>query len=188
LSLSEIMKLMLAKEIDAKRIRELTVSNNIKRTDKNKIGFIDYPIPSLNEYKRRIKNNPYFFVLKEKDKVIGFNASYTKNKISKFDVVDDVLKHTIKKTGKILFFEQLAIAQHHRKQGLSYKLYFKMINKAKQKDFDKILSILVTKPITNKVSKHTLEKTGFKLLEKYKSKDKLTFAIYLLNLKNKNEN
>jgi len=60
------MKLMLAKEIDAKRIRELTVSNNIKRTDKNKIGFIDYPIPSLNEYKRRIKNNPYFFCIKRK--------------------------------------------------------------------------------------------------------------------------
>lgn len=167
-----------AKIEDADAIKKIVEDSTISRKGKEETGFFEYKNPSKEEYVKRIEKNPFFYVMEEKEKIIGFLSAYSEEMVRRSPFLENrITLYFLNNLNRFIYWELLGIDRKHRNKNIGKKLTKHFLEEAMRLNYKIICGPIIHQPHKNKVSIKLIDKFGFELIKEIKSKD-LVFGIY----------
>ena len=164
---------------DAERIRKICSDLTIDRASKARSSFVKYPPHTKEEWERRIEDNPFFYVIEQARKVIGFFSNYTDSKLAEVTKVDDKLaKIVLKKPAHFIYNDLLRITPEFQGQGIANRLIEKFLEDTKDSQYPLAWTTVSHAPYRNVQSIRLMESFGWNLDEEIQTKEGLTFGLY----------
>ena len=168
---------------DANSVRQISLDSSISRNSNEITGFVEFETPSEEEYKIRIKDNPFFYVAEENGEIIGFLANYTNDFLKRLKLDnDEIMKHILVKPFLFIYSEQVAVTEKYRMKNVAQNLYKKFFNDARTNGYKIIYGVVSHHPIRNIASIKLVEKLGFREIQEIKVYDGLVFGAYRKDL------
>lgn len=168
-----------AQEKDAALVEKIVLELNISRKSRKKTGFVEYlPIP-LAQWKKRIKYNPYFYVVEDTRNIVGFLAAYAHDflKMTSFKH-DQLVQYILTKEPPFIYWDQLAIREDYQGKGIGKSLIQHLLKKLLDTHHISIYGPIAHKPHSNIISIHMLKSFGWEQIDKIEVYDGLVFGIY----------
>ena len=165
-----------AKIEDAKAIKIIMFNHNISRNSKKQTGLIEYHLPSQNELKNKLKNNPFFYVIESEGKIVGFLSAYKDDLLKNLNFSDDeIVRHILKKQQPFIYVDLIVIEKEYQNKGIGKLLLERLI---KGSENYTIYGPISHHPHRNDISIKLLTSFGFKLIEEINVYNGLIFGIY----------
>lgn len=164
---------------DAEKIIGIIKELNVFRDSKEEMGFVEYPVLSMEELKRRIEKSEFFYVAENKGEIVGFLSAYSDENLKELDFKnDEIVKHILKKEKSFVYWDQIGIVKDYQRKRLGVKLSSKLLNEILKKGYDIVWCTPCHFPKRNKASILLIESFEFKLIEEIKVYDGLIFGVY----------
>ncbi|MBI4145807.1 hypothetical protein HY489_00550 [Candidatus Woesearchaeota archaeon] len=151
---------------DAERIRELTIEHTVNRNSTTP-GFVEFDIPSLEEYRRRAQQSPYIAVL-ELDGIQGFIAGYPNEMLTDWQC--PIAQRLAGKQRPFVYVEQIVVAREQR-HGHASTLFSRLALYANQ-------TIYGAAAVQNTASQQFMKKQGGQFCDEIITRSGLIFRIY----------
>lgn len=172
------MKIRVASPADAPTIREICSSLNVARTDSSDRGFVEYPVPDLPEWIKRIHNNPFFYVAEEKDEIIGFCSSYPDSRLKETHRGNPLVVQIEPEERPFIYCELLGVRKSNQNRTVGISLLRRLINDATKADYKAMYSLISHAPHRNRAAiRINTYFFGSRLLRELESEG-LIFGLY----------
>lgn len=172
------MKIRRVKIKDTGEIRRIVKDSTISRGSKEETGFFEYKNPSKEEYFKRIKGNPFFYVMEHGGKIIGFLSAYSEEMIRRSHFLENrITSYLLNNFNLFIYCELLGIDRKHRNKNIGKELIKHFLEEAMRSNYKFIYGSIIHQPHKNKVSIKLTDKLGFELIKEIKVK-RLVFGIY----------
>ena len=166
------MLIRLAQEKDIPAILDLTSSSTVSRSSLNS-GFVEFPLPSKEEYKDRICGNPYFYVVEDKGIVIAFLAGYSSEKIFSLWIEDFIIQSF--PSEKYIYLEQCCVLPSFRKRGIASEIFSRLFLDLTPTDYS---FAYAATSIQNTAALALLSRHSFSFVKEVSSSTGLLFYLY----------
>ncbi len=181
------MKIRRATKDDAQAVQEITQLLNVQRDSQNASGFVEYPIPTIEEYKHLIEGPSFFYIAENAAKIAGFFSAYNHLFLSSIDTTNDaIIQHILKKEKPLIYLEQIAILPEYQQNGIAAQLFRHFFQEIKNKNDDlkrtkqTIWTAISHAPFHNEPSIALSRKYHFMQKEEITVYNGLTFGIYAI--------
>jgi ribosomal protein S18 acetylase RimI-like enzyme len=172
-----------AKADDAGAIRNIALKWNSNRRVGKGEGFLEYPVPSVGGYEQRIIGNPFFYVVTDKEEVVGFASAFTDGALRRLDFSgDEIVQHVLKEFGQFGYLDQVAMMQKYRGEGFGTRMIDETIKDMSRTGFRRAFGAVAHEPHRNLASIGLVEHFGFQLEEEIDVYNGLRFGIYRKDL------
>ncbi|MFA5887874.1 MAG: GNAT family N-acetyltransferase [Candidatus Nanoarchaeia archaeon] len=167
----------LASLTDAVRIQEIALSRRVSGTSQEITGLIDYPVPSIEKYKKRVVAARFYVAETDSSNVIGFMDAYTNNKLGEVFGDDPVIKEiSLLSTSPFIYINTIAVLKQYEGKGVSSDLFSRL--ESELVGYKQIWAAIVHKPLRNIISVAVFSKAGFTFEEEIRAFEKYTFGLY----------
>ena len=180
--MESVLKFRRAEEKDTHQIYEISKSLKINYQQPQKNGFLVYLLEA-EDYKIRINNTDFFYVVVLKEKVHGFLMCYDNkelNYLAKKEYLlheSEIINYVLNQKSPFIFGDQIGISHDNSRQGIGKLLMDKLFEDMKLRDIKRMFVAILHKPIRNTASLKFCNSLGFEQLTEVTNKDGLVWGV-----------
>lgn len=159
---------------DVAQIVELSESCAVPFENYHHTGLVDFPVPSAEEFLRRIGSDAYFPVVVDRF-LLGFCAAYPAGFVRSLEE-DGIVGRICSLGDGFVYVDQLCVRPEFRRQGLAYNLLRIVEDSSRLDGFEDLFAVTCHEPL-NQYTFNFLHKHRYDVVDEF-SVDRLVFGLY----------
>ncbi len=159
-------------------VRQLISDLGVSRNDVVTTGFVEVAVPSIDELKEWVADNPFFLIACVDGEPIGFFLGFTDAMTQQWEGEDEILKHLEANYEEFVYADVMGFVVEHQHKGHATELFDALFDRVDEEGYSDVFGAVAHAPLCNLASQKLFMKVGFDLLEEFTDSHGLTFGIY----------
>ncbi len=162
---------------DVAAVRALISSLVVCRNDMVTTGFVELPVPSVEQLTTWATDNPFFLVACDTGRIIGFYLGFHVTSATPSED-DEILAQLQDHFDDFVYLDLLGVSPAYQHQGIGEELKEAMCERVDEEGQTEMYAAVAAAPLANLASARLNKKMGFTVVCQIAISDGLLFDIY----------